>query len=126
MLATITEMLQTSLIPMFCSAKQVLLLKDSDDCHNLMDRKVRSKRGAFILYRKIKLYQDFLPPSAAVHSAPEGRIYEYMVWGKFCLCPAQGGSSQESKMGGFAMQEDGIGDPLTQDCSSCSVLQCQM
>jgi len=98
---------------MFCFAKQVHLLKDSDDCYNLMKRKIRSKRGALILYRKTKLYQIFLPPSATVHQRA-GFSLEYMLWGKFFLPPAQGGSCLKSRSSGFATQEDGIGEPLTQ------------
>lgn len=36
------------------------------------------------MYRKIKLYQVFLPSSAAVHQRA-GFSLEYMVCGKFCL-----------------------------------------
>lgn len=98
---------------MFCFANQVHLLNDSGDCCNLMDRKIGSKWCALVLYRKIKLYQVFLPPSVAVHQRA-GFSLEYTVWGKFCFSPAQGGSSQKSRTDGFAGQEDGIGEPLTQ------------
>lgn len=40
---TVTETLQTSLIPMFCFAKQVHLLKGCIDCCSPMDRKTRNQ-----------------------------------------------------------------------------------
>lgn len=70
-LATITRILQTSLLPMFCFAKQVHLLEDSDGCCILMDGKTMTERGAFILYRDIKLSTLPYPFSS---SAREVRI----------------------------------------------------
>lgn len=81
-------------------------------------QKTTSKWGALILQMKIS--QVFFTPSAAEHQRA-GFSLEYSVWGKFCLSPASGQSRQQSRIGGSAAQ-DGIRNPLTQDCSSCSVL----
>lgn len=79
-------------------------------------QKTRSKWGTLILY--IKIFQVFFTPSAAEHQRA-GFSLECSVWGKFCLSPGQ--SSQQRSIGGSAGQ-DGIRNPLTQDCSSCSAV----
>lgn len=81
-------------------------------------QKSRSKWGTLILQMKIS--QVFFTPSAAEHQRA-GFSLEYSVWGKFCLSPAPGQSRQQSRIGGSAAQ-DGIRNPLIQDCSFCSVL----
>lgn len=108
----ITEMLQTSLIPMFCSAKRVHLLRGCFDCCSLMDRKIRSKWGTLILYIRIKIYQVFFTPLAAEHQRADFSL-EYSVWGKFYLSPAPGQSSQQRRIGGSAVQGDGTRKLLT-------------
>lgn len=80
-------------------------------------QKSRSKWGTLILQMKIS--QVFFTPSAAEHQRA-GFSLEYSVWGKFCLSPAPGQSRQQSRIGGSAAQ-DGIRNPLIQDCSFCSV-----